>query len=114
MSRRRRSEVVHASQGATLVAISFTPLRDVKPLTVQRAREGRMRGVRTGGAHDYKVDCPSPSITLVYVSRSLFEVPRGGRWLDVSRAGLGGEGCGCWAVCPVALALLFAVTVFAL
>ena len=37
-----------------------------------------MRGVRTGGAHDYKVDCPSPSITLVYVSRSLFEVPRGG------------------------------------
>ena len=37
-----------------------------------------MRGVRTGGAHDYKVDCPSPSITRVYVSRSLFEMPRGG------------------------------------
>ena len=38
-----------------------------------------MRGVRTGGAHDYKVDCPSPSIPLVYVSRSLFEVGRGSR-----------------------------------
>ena len=36
-----------------------------------------MQGVRTGRAHDYKVDCPSPSMPLVYASRSLFEVPRG-------------------------------------
>ena len=32
--------------------------------------DGRMRGVRTGGAHDYEVDCPSPSMPLIYVSRS--------------------------------------------
>ena len=30
------------------------------------------------------------------------------------RAGYRGAGCGCWAACPVALALLFAVAVFAL
>ena len=65
MPRRRRSDVAHTGQDAKLVAISFTSLRDAKPPAVQRARarEGRMREVRTGGAHDYykKVDCPSPS-----------------------------------------------------
>ena len=34
---------------------------------------GWMRGVRTGGAHDHSANCPSPSMPLVYVSRSLFE-----------------------------------------
>ena len=55
-----------------------------------------MRGVRTGGSHDYKVDCPSPSMPLVYVSRSLFEVGRGGRlrW----RWRLWWRGGGCCAV----------------
>ena len=31
---------VHTGQDATLVAISFTPLRDAQPLTVQIARGG--------------------------------------------------------------------------
>ena len=79
-----------------------------------------MRGVRTGGAHDHKVDCPSLSTPLVYVSR----LQRQGQMDDVT---LGvatcscvrlrrdrGAGCGCWAACLVARVLLFAVRVFAL
>ena len=115
-----------------------------------------MRGVRSGGAHDFRVNCPSPSMPLVYVSRSLFEVPRGFSMAVRTSAGggaqAGGEGrgsmcihcvllpppllpftvcvrslsgvlrwagvvwrgCGCCAVCFVALALLLAVVVFAL
>ena len=30
------------------------------------AAEGRMPGVGAGGAHDYSVDCPSPSMPLLY------------------------------------------------
>ena len=57
-------------QAAKLVAISFTPLRDAKPLTVQRARGGAdARGDGQGGRMTTSVDCPSPSGPLVYVSR---------------------------------------------
>ena len=57
-----------------------------------------MRGVRSGGAHDFRVNCPSPSMPLVYVSRSLFEVPRGFSVAVRTSAGggaqAGGEGRG--------------------
>ena len=86
MPRRRRSGVVHAGQDAKLVTISITPLRDAKPLIVQRTREERIRGVRTGGAHDHKVDCPSPSMPLVYALPGFGEVSGGSR-------GRGGRAC---------------------
>ena len=117
MPRRRRSDVVHTGQDAKLNAWPFMPLRTAKSLTTQRTREGWMRRVRTGGAHDCSVDCPSPSMPLVYVSRlqKMDGVAFGAAKCSCVRLRWDrGAGCGCSAACLVALALLFAVTVLAL
>ena len=131
VSRRRRSDAVRAGREPKLAAWHFAPLRTAKSLTIQRTREGSMRGVRTGGAHDHSVDCPSPSMPLVYVS--CLQTTRPDGWCDI-RGGkvlmcalAAGQGCAlrllrrlpcsaCFAVCcgcacPDALALLLAVFV---
>ena len=99
VSRRRRSDAVRAGREPKLTAWHFTPLRTAKSITIQRTREGSMRGVRTGGAHDHSVDCPSPSMPLVYVSRLQTTRPdgaRGGRMRRVTT----GRAHDCSVDCP--------------
>ena len=51
-----------------VAAVSFVLLRNAQPLTTQGTKSRRMRGARTGGAHDHSAGCPSsPLRPLVYV-----------------------------------------------
>ena len=59
---------------------------------------------RTGVGHSANARPSHMNLLLGAAGPSRWELRRWDR----------GAGCGCWAACPVALALLFAVTVFAL
>ena len=62
-----------------------------------------------GRVCDCRADRPSPPMPPMIL---LLDAAGPSRW--ESKRWDRGAGCGCWAACLVALALLFAVTVFAL